>query len=505
MLGDLNDKLDQVHRLDIMQAVDDKALAYFDSLPAADATDAVLAMRVQALDKIGGVITEAHGQLAAATTAYESAAALAAELARRAPGDVDRESAWAASLNMVGIAHWQQGDLAKALKYWRSTSTLLQKAYAAKPDDPKIISALASVKNNIGHVLEARGDFAGAQAEYEARLKLQQSLAASAPDNAGRQADLASAWDSLGKLALERGQLDRALVDYRIEHHIKSRLASAAPQDRVAQEDLLVSNAILGRTLAWCGETDAGLRYTSQAVAQAKTLLAFDPANTGWREDFALYAQQAGGLLRQLGRIKDAQAMDAQAVETLEELLKKDPISSDFQQELSQAQLESARLQLARGGTAAALALVQSAHDGIGKLRTKTSDNRTTLLLDAQAALLLGRIAAQRNDNAGAQDHWMHTRDLLQPALRAGDDPNFLAAFAEALLRLNQTDAAMPAIAELNAMGYRTPDLVALLARKRINYPANTAFQSRIAQIMQADNDATTFSADPSISTLHTQ
>src|SRR6185312_9864276 len=47
MLGDLSDKLDQVHRLDIMQAVDDKAMAYFNSLPAADATDSALEMRVK--------------------------------------------------------------------------------------------------------------------------------------------------------------------------------------------------------------------------------------------------------------------------------------------------------------------------------------------------------------------------------------------------------------------------------------------------------------------------
>ncbi|MDE1961895.1 MAG: hypothetical protein KGH80_09875, partial [Xanthomonadaceae bacterium] len=82
-------------------------------------------------------------------------------------------------------------------------------------------------------------------------------------------------------------------------------------------------------------------------------------------------------------------------------------------------------------------------------------------------------------------------RDLLQPALTKGDDPNFLAAYAEALLRLDQAEAARPTIAKLNAMGYRTPDFVSLLASKRINYPVNTAFQRRIAKIMQTDVPST--------------
>src|SRR5690348_499136 len=116
MLGDLNDKLNQVHRLDIMEAVDDKAIAYFQSLPTADATDAALAMRVTALDRIGMVMTEAHGQLATATKTYEAAAALAEELARRAPEHSSRQVAWGKSLLMLGNAYWEQNDLADALK-----------------------------------------------------------------------------------------------------------------------------------------------------------------------------------------------------------------------------------------------------------------------------------------------------------------------------------------------------------------------------------------------------
>ena len=55
MLGDLNDKLAQVQRLDILEAVYDQAMAYFQSLPTMDVTDEALAQRAEALQKIGSV------------------------------------------------------------------------------------------------------------------------------------------------------------------------------------------------------------------------------------------------------------------------------------------------------------------------------------------------------------------------------------------------------------------------------------------------------------------
>jgi len=388
---------------------------------------------------------------------------------------------------MLGNAYWEQNDLADALKSFRRASDVLGKAHTMNPHNNSATLNLSYAKNNIGHVLEARGDFLGAQNEYEGRLKLQQSLVATAPNNADWQSNLAWAWDSLGKLAVERGQLGQALEDYHLEHQIKSKLASSATQDRTAQESSLISNAILGRTLAWCGATEAGLRYSEQAVAQAKALLAFDSTNTGWREEFALYSQQASGLLRQLGHLDEAASADEQAVQTLEALLTKDPISSDFLLELSQAQLENARLQLAKGRIVDAQAAVRSAQANIHKLRIKSPDDRSSLLLDAQARLLLGRIAEQGHDAANAQVAWTQARALLEPALRAGDDPNFLAAYVEALWGSDQMDAARPVITKLNAMGYRTPDFVALLASRHIDYPVDAAFQQQLAQIMQGD------------------
>ncbi len=487
MLGDLNDKLDQVHRLDIMQAVDDKALAYFKSLPITNATDSALELRVTALEKIGNVRMD-QGKTSAALQAYKASSTLAAELVRRAPGNMDREAGWGNSLKWVGQAYLYQGDSEHALRNFEAASVSLQKAVAAKPSDTDLAFQLAAAHHDSGYILDGRGDFAAAKNRYHAALKIYDGLRVREPANPKWQSYLGDEYDSLGKLAMEQGHLDQAIVDYRADQRIKATLAAHDPSDHKAQENLLISNAILGRTLGWCGETEAALRYTRQAVDSAKALTKFDPTSSSWQDYYGLYSQQLGELLRQSGQLGHAATADENAVRVLSALTAKDPTNSGWPPDLALAKLETARLQLARRDTDVAVASAKSALAIVRKLRANSPEDRSLILLAARMHTVLGGIAAQHKDPNTAQRDWTRARDLLAPTLRDGNDPTFLAAYVEVLLRLEQTDAAHPEIAQLNAMGYRTPDFITLLTSRHIAYPANAAFRRRIAGIMRSDS-----------------
>ncbi len=486
MLGNLNDKLKQVGRLDIMQAVDDKALGYFKSLTVADATDSALDLRVTALEKIGSVRMD-QGNTPAALQAYRDASVLAAELVRRAPGNVIREAAYGDSLKWVGQAYLFQGDLADALKNFEHASASLKKAHAAKPDDDNLTFKLAAAINDAGRVREWSGDLAAAQREYTMYWHLIQLLHQREPGNSKWKSYLGDAWNNLGKVEMEQGHLDRTMVDYRADQQIKAAIAANDSTDHDAQTNLLMSNAILGRTLGWCGDSDGALRYSGEAVTSARTLTESDPANSTWQDLYGLYSQQLGGLFRQNRQLDAAATADNNAVRVLSTLTAKDPTSTDWPPDLAQAQLESTRLQLARGDIPAAAAEVQATPEIIRKLRAKSPKDRALVLLAAQADIVQGLISAQRKDMTTARRDWTRARDLLAPALPAGDDPVFLAAYAETLLRLDQIHAAAPIIARLNEMGYRTPDFVELLANKHLEYPVNQAFVKRIAAAMRTD------------------
>lgn len=484
MLGDLSDKLNQVNRLDILQAVDDKAMAYFVSLPSVDVTDAALAQRIKALEQIGSVRMQ-QGQTPAALASYEAASELARELSRRAPGDTARAADYADSLKWVGQAYWYQGNLEHALQDFQAAAGLLQSAHAAKPGDNDLTFKLALARNNIGHVLETRGDFAHAHAEYAATLELYRTLAARDPAAPKWQSYIGDAWDNLGKLALEQGRLGEALADYRTDQRIKAALAARDPANHDAQENLLVSNAILGRTLALCGQIDDALAYTRQAVDSARKLTAFDASNAYWQEYVGLYSQQLGGLLRQQGRLADAETVNAEAVRTLSEIVAKDPSNNQWQRELAQSRLEFARLKLRQGDSAAAETLTRAAAERLAALRGKHASDLRLALLAAQADTLLGDLAASHGDDGAVRGLRLRARDAIAPALHAGDDPSALAAAVAILLKLDEPGAAKPLIAKLAAMGYRTPDFEALLASEHIDYAVNATAAQRIVDAMQ--------------------
>jgi tetratricopeptide (TPR) repeat protein len=475
MLGDLNDKLIEVGRLDVMQAVDDKAMAYFAALPTKDATDAALALRVTALQKIGAV-RQAQGKLTEALASYKSAASLAHQLLQHAPNDVVRQAQYANSITWIGYVYWYQGDLEPAGQIFREASDLLRRAVAARPDDTELANQLSSALVNSGRVLESRGRFDEARPYFEDNQRIYEKLSARNPDNAQWQVQLAYAYNNLGKLALEQGRLDQAIPAYRADQHLKASLAARDPNNHDVQEGLLVSNAILGRTLGLRGQLDDAIRYTGQAVKSARTLMAFDPANTAWQDDFALYSQQLGGLLRQQGRLDAAKAADADALRVLTVLVSKDATNTTWQQDLAQARLEQARLQLARGDTAGAEKSAAAADATAQQLRQKDARDRSLILLAAQIALVRGQIAASRHAGDAAQRHWTQARDVVAPAAQAGADPQFLSTWASARLLLADVEGARATVEQLLAMGYRTPDFLALVSASHLPYPNDTAF-----------------------------
>lgn len=483
MLGDLYDKLAQVGRLDIMDAVDDKSMAYFQSLPTSDVTDGALTQRVKALQEIGAA-RETKGDLAKALESYRSASILAATLLRRAPADVTRQAMYANTLTWIGRVNWYQGDLPQAARKFSAASELLRKSVAAQPGNAQLAMQLSSALVNTGRVLEAHGDFSAAKPYYQAARENYSQLSKDDPANPEWTLQLAYAYNNLGKLAFEEGRLDLAISDYRADQSLKATLVARDPNNQEAGEGLLVSDAILGRMLGWCDDMPAALRFTGLAVASARKLMAFDPKNAAWADFFALYSQQLGGLLRQRGQPAMASAADQDAVRVLSALAAKDPGNTSWQQDLAQSRLELSRLLLARDDIDGASSAASAAKAAADRLLGNSPGDRSLILLAGQTDLVLGQIATERKDDAAATQYWSQARDLILPATRSGADPGFLATCAEALLRLGQLETARPMVTRLDGMGYRTPDFVTVVTHGRLAYPVNTEFSRRIEQIM---------------------
>ena len=475
MLGDLNDKLAQVQRLDILEAVDDRAMAYFQSLPATDVTDDALEQRAKALEKIGSVRLD-QGRLAAATSAFQAAAPLAGALARAAPADRERQIAYARVQAFLGMSDWYQGHLEAAGSSFAAAQATLERMGAPARTDPRVLFELSSLDNDIGHVLEARGRLDEAALHYQRMLQRCQLLAAHASPRSEWLEHLGEAHNNLGKLALMRGDLLTAVDEYAADDAIETRLSDAMPQDNGQRENMARVRAILARTLALAGRAEQADRDTGQALAVIETLHRFNPGLTDAKENLGLYSTQLARLRRVRGDLRSSEAVLARALGTLGELARQDPSNTGWRQDLAEARSERAALLQETGRHDAARTDAQAALAMLEPLLASQPDERGLLLSTARARLQLAGL------QSGPQAERLRLSALhsLRAVGNGAQDVRLIAAQVDALLALERTEEARPLVRRLWLAGYREPSLVRRLASARIEFPPNPAFEQRL-------------------------
>jgi len=476
MLGDLNDKLAQVQRLDILESVDDQAMKYFESLPTTDVTDEALAQRVKALEKIGTVRLD-QGHLPEAMESYRAALPLAAALADAKPTDMLRQLDRARIQAYIGMAHWYQGQLDEAGSSFESAKGILDRARARDENDPRPAAQLAEIHNNVGHILETRGRLDQALDQYRSMLQLSEKLVAAYPDNGEWTVKLGLAHNNLGKLALTRGDLATAIAEYEADDTLESALSKKNPKDNNQLEKVAITRATLGRTQAMAGDIDAGIGNLKLAVELANRLRAIDPTNTSFQEDLALYASQLSRLLRLRGDLPAAAALNSQSIGLLLAMTKQDPANAGWQRELAEVELERAEQLRASGNLDAARGQAQSALTRIDPLSAQHPEDRATLLVAVGTRLLL---AAVDNDAQSARQLRDKALELVQSAKAGNDDPRLLILRVDALLTLGRNVEAQPIIQQLWNGGCRDLALVALLQRERIDVSVNSGKSARL-------------------------
>jgi len=125
MIKDLKVKLEPVGRLDLLQGVGDKAVAYYDKQDIKSLNDDSLNRQAAARQVLAQVHLDA-GRMEEAQAEIEAAADLTREVLARNPDDIDAIFAHAQSEYWVGAYYRQQGKLAEMENPWREYDRLAQ-------------------------------------------------------------------------------------------------------------------------------------------------------------------------------------------------------------------------------------------------------------------------------------------------------------------------------------------------------------------------------------------
>jgi len=159
----------------VFDAIGDKALDYFESLPEKNLTSRTLAQRADALTLIGENAFD-RADLAGAVRAFSQSVQQARTLAGREPDSGSWQSQLATSELWLGLAYWQQGRLDDAIDHFRLALAAAERANVLAPGDIDALGLRSNAHNNIAQVLERRGDLPAARRQYETVLELQQHL-----------------------------------------------------------------------------------------------------------------------------------------------------------------------------------------------------------------------------------------------------------------------------------------------------------------------------------------
>ncbi len=489
MLGDLDDELRKVNRLDILESVADKTVKYFDALPSADMNDDALAQRAKALLKLGAVQRD-QGHIPQALDAFNRALDSTTRLVRNAPNDVEYRRIHAESMTWIGFVDWSQGTVDDALARFIASRTALSELLQSGAQDDTVLDDLGIARNNIGRIFEVKGRLADARREYAAVMDVYTSLSHRQPQKLEWKTETAYAHRNLARIALTDGNLEGAIRESIADRKIKLSVASLDPGNNESREDLAISNASLGKILYQSGELQAAETYLRMAVDEVDELLAVDSSSTDWLGEAGTYNRMLGQVQRARGEVAEAARLDDDAIAHLDILVAKDAGNVRWQAELIRADVERIQCFLAQHRLGPARQAAHSLPETFTQLGPE--EDRANALLIAQVELLRGDVAARSKQASNANSAWTAALTVIRPHAAASKDPDVLNAWTSALLRVGKIDEARPTIDVLSHMGYREPDFVASVAAAGIHYQSDSQVANRIAQFVNEESVART-------------
>ena len=286
MLGDLRNKLDATGRLDLLEAVGQRAMVYYDTKARGGLNADALGRRARVLHLLGD-LRDRRGDLDGAMKAFGQAFAVTAELLARQPGDGQRIFEHAQSAYWVGYIAYQRGQPDKAAADFQAYKRLADSLVRIDPNNDAWRSEAAWADSNLEAVRLEEGGAPGALAAFARSLRITQDLAAKAPGDRDRLMDVGQSHAWLSQAEAAGGRLDAAVSDRKAEKAIYERLLALRAGDRGATAALVANRLALADLLALQAQ-GGGLAELRAAAKEIEALMAIQPDNAVYREQAAL-------------------------------------------------------------------------------------------------------------------------------------------------------------------------------------------------------------------------
>jgi tetratricopeptide (TPR) repeat protein len=454
MLGDLKDKLEPIGRLDALDGVGSRVLAYYKNQDAAELTDAALLQRSRALSLMAEVAAN-RGDLSTAYALYREAALGTAEAVRRNPDDPQRLYDQAQNAFAFADIALRRGQTTNAEGAFREYKRLADKMVAIEPDNMKWRMEVQNADANLAVVLTAQRRFPEAAAQWAQAFRMIEALTTADPTNRDYQQSLAESLAWYADAEKDAGNLKRATELREQDVALLTRLMSDRHGDVSWRQKLIPAERGLANLYAFQSRMPEALTHMRAAVATGDQLTSVEPDNSKWLAFAAKAKTNLAELLLLTGAANEAAQFNEWACNTIAGVLRKDSTVQDWRGILRDCWLNRAQIAAVRGNSASALTSGDRAID-VAKTIKNTDPTLDRFNL-AKAYRVVGDIQRANGNSNGAKVAWQAGLSLIPPGI--AERPAEAQIHIELLDRLGRSAEARPLRQQLERAGYKYPTL----------------------------------------------
>lgn len=451
MLGDLKDKLEPIGRLDALDGVGERVLAYYEKQGTSDLSDQALSQRSSALSLMAQV-ADARGNTNVALNLYREAMAGTAESMRRDPRDPEAIFNHAQNVFYIGqIAHGR-GDFRAEESSMREYRRLSLKEVALAPDNMKYRMEEEYADTNLAVALSDQRRFGEAAAHYSAALQTIEAIATADPSNKDYRQGVAEALAWLADAQRAMGDFKAATAS-RLRDVAMLQKLFATTNDTDYQNRLIPALRSLGTLYDEQGQVDRATAAFRSAVDVADALVPKEPTNALWLEYAYKAKHDLGRQLLFTGNKLEASRQIAAGCAIVEGLTKRDPKKREWRIGMTRCLGLQARLALSEGSKQQALNLARAA---VSKAQQVSGGNPVShSYVVAEYYSLVGDSELALGQTSDAQAAW--SAALSKLPTNVTEEPYQTAQRMQLLRKLGRESEVRSLATRLARIGYRDP------------------------------------------------
>jgi tetratricopeptide (TPR) repeat protein len=288
LLSDLRGRLKAVGRLDLLDAVNKGATAYYSAQDLSNLPVEALVQRAKLLQAIGED-DASRGKFAEADAQFEEAERTTAALLKDQPNDDKCIFAHAQSEYWIGFASWRLGNYSNAETAFKAYAELAQRLVNIAPGNPDWSMEMGYADSNLGMFLFRQiGDLKRAEPYFTAALADFVTVAQHRPADMDVQAQIADGYGWLGDIERLRGNCNKALADRDQASQILTHLLERDPRNAGIQTTQVYNDLALARVYVCQGALSKAVSKLDEGRAVATALAKEDPENADIRKEIRM-------------------------------------------------------------------------------------------------------------------------------------------------------------------------------------------------------------------------